>query len=57
VGIRDLSQRQMVIKKREDEIPIEKRKRQIRNRMVYNDLGFYGFVQILTTSVCALGKN
>src|SRR5581483_9195565 len=35
VVIGDLSQRQMVIKKQEEETPQEKRKRQIRNRMVY----------------------
>ena len=45
VVIGDLSQRQMVIKKHEDETPKERRKRQIRNRMVYNDRGLYGPVQ------------
>jgi putative transposase len=46
VVIGDLSQRQMVITKREGEIPKERRKRQIRNRMVYNDWGLCGFVQM-----------
>jgi putative transposase len=45
VVIGDLSQRQMVIKKHEDEISKERRKRQLRNRMVYNDWGLYSFVQ------------
>src|SRR5205814_3175216 len=47
VVIGDLSQRQMVIKKQEQETSKERRKRQIRNRMVYNDWGLYGFVQML----------
>ena len=47
VVIDDLSQRQMVIKKQEHETPKERRKRQMRNRMVYNDWGLYGFVQML----------
>src|SRR6266550_3447086 len=37
VVIGDLSQRQMVIKKQENESRKDRRKRQIRNRMVYND--------------------
>jgi putative transposase len=36
VVIGDLSQRQMVIKKEENETPKERRKRHIRNRLVYN---------------------
>src|SRR6266702_1150254 len=36
VVIGDLSQRQMVVKKKEDETPKDRRKRQIRNRVVYN---------------------
>src|SRR5690242_14052153 len=47
VVIGDLSQRQMVIKKQEEETLKEKRKRQIRNRLVYNDWGLYSFVQML----------
>jgi putative transposase len=47
VVIGDLSQRQMAMNKKEDETPKEKRKRRIRNRMVYNDWGLYGFVQML----------
>ncbi len=43
--IGDLSQKQMVIKKKEDETKQERNKRRIRNRMVYNDWGLYGFVQ------------
>src|SRR6266704_2238598 len=47
VVIGELSQRQMVIKKQEHETRKERRKRQIRNRLVYNDWGLYGFVQML----------
>src|SRR6266853_1074202 len=47
VVIGDLSQRQMVIKKQENETPKERRKRHIRTRVVYNDWGLYGFVQML----------
>ncbi len=50
VVIGDLSQRQMVLKKQEGETPKERHKRQIRNRMVYNDWGLYSFVQMLTYS-------
>jgi putative transposase len=57
VVIGDLSQRQMVIKKQEDETPKEKRKRQIRNRMVYNDWGLYGFVQMLAYKCLRFGKE
>ncbi len=57
VVIGDLSQRQMVIKKQEDETPKERRKRQIRNRMVYNDWGLYGFVQMLTYKCLRFGKE
>ena len=56
VVIGDLSQRQMVIKKREDETPKERRKRQIRNRMVYNDWGLYVFVQMLEYKCLRFGK-
>jgi putative transposase len=56
VVIGDLSQRQMVIRKREDETPKERRKRQIRNRMLYNDWGLYGFVQMLTYKCVRDGK-
>ncbi len=37
----------MVIPKQEHETPKERNKRHIRNRMVYNDWGLYGFVQML----------
>ena len=48
--------RQMVIKKQEHETPKERRKRQIRNRMVYNDWGLYGFVQMLAYKCLHVGK-
>ncbi len=57
VVIGDLSQRQMVIKKKEDETPKERRKRQIRNRMAYNDWGLYSFVQMLTYKCLRFGKE
>ena len=57
VVIGDLSQRQMVIKKQERETSKERRKRQIRNRMVYNDWGLYGFVQMLTYKCLRFGKE
>ncbi len=34
----------MAIKKKENETPKDRRKRQKRNRMVYNDWGLYSFV-------------
>ncbi len=57
VVIGDLSQRQMVIKKQEHETRKERRKRQIRNRMVYNDWGLYGFVQMLAYKCLRFGKE
>ena len=57
VVIGDLSQRQMVMKKQENETPKERRKRQIRNRMVYNDWGLYGFVQMLEYKCLRFGKE
>jgi len=57
VVIGDLSQRQMVIKKHEEETPKERNKRRIRNRMVYNDWGLYGFVQMLTYKCLRFGKE
>ena len=56
VVIGDLSQRQMVIKNR-GETPKERRKRQIRNRLVYNDWGLYGFVQMLAYKCLRFGKE
>ncbi len=53
----DLSQRQMVMKKHEDKTPKEKRKRQIRNRLVYNDWGLYSFVQMLGYKCLLAGKE
>ncbi len=55
--IGDLSQRQMVIQKQEHETPKDRRKRQIRNRMVYNDWGLYGFVQMLVYKCLRFGKE
>ena len=57
VVIGDLSQRQMVIKKQEQETPKERRKRQIRNRLVYNDWGLYTFVQMLEYKCLHVGKE
>jgi IS605 OrfB family transposase len=57
VVIGDLSQRQMVIKKREDETRRERNKRRIRNRMVYNDWGLYSFVQMLKYKCLRFGKE
>jgi putative transposase len=57
VAIGDLSQRQMVIQKKEDETPKERNKRRIRNRMVYNDWGLYGFVQMLEYKCLRFGKE
>jgi putative transposase len=57
VVIGDLFQRQMVIKKREEETPKERRKRQVRNRLVYNDWGLYGFVQMLSYKCLHSGKE
>ncbi len=57
VVIGDLSQRQMVIKKKEGETRKERRKRQIRNRMVYNDWGLSGFVQMLAYKCLRFGKE
>ncbi len=57
VVIGDLSQQQMVIKKSENETPKERRKRQIRNRMVYNDWGLSGFVQMLPYKCLLYGKE
>jgi putative transposase len=57
VVIGDLSQRQMVIQKQEEETPKERNKRRIRNRMVYNDWGLHGFVQMLTYKCLRFGKE
>src|SRR5260370_38718894 len=56
VVIGDLSQRQMVIPKQEHETRQERNKRRIRNRLVYNDWGLYGFVQMLTYKSLRFGK-
>ncbi len=57
VVIGDLSQRQMVIKKQENETSKDRRKRQIRNRMVYNEWGLYSFVQMLAYKCVRFGKE
>ena len=57
VVIGDLSPRQMVIKKQEQETPRERRKRQFRNRLVYNDWGIYSFVQMLAYKCQRFGKD
>lgn len=57
VVIGDLSQRQMVMQKQEHETPQEKKKRKIRNRLVYNEWGLYGFVQMLTYKCLLFGKE
>ncbi|GAC1392490.1 MAG: hypothetical protein NVS4B11_25590 [Ktedonobacteraceae bacterium] len=57
VVIGDLSQQQMVIKKQENETPKERRKRQLRNRMVYNDWGLSCFVQMLAYKCLLAGKE
>jgi putative transposase len=56
VVIGDLSQRQMVIKKQEHETCKERIKRRLRNRLVYNDWGLYGFVQMLAYKCLRFGK-
>lgn len=57
VVIGDLSQRQMVIKKQENETAKDRRKRQVRNRMVYNEWGLYRFVQMLAYKCLRFGKE
>jgi putative transposase len=57
VVIGDHALRQMVIQKHENETPKDRRKRQIRNRMVYNDWGLYGFVQMLVYKCLRFGKE
>ena len=57
VVIGDLSQRQMVIKQQGKETSKDRRKRQIRNRLVYNDWGLYSFVQMLTYKCLHFGKE
>ena len=57
VVIGDLSQRQMVIKKKEEETKQERNKRRFRNRLVYNDWGLYSFVQMLAYKCLLYGKE
>ena len=47
----------MVLPKLEQETPKERRKRQIRNRLVYNDWGLYSFVEMLTYKCVRHGKE
>ncbi len=44
-------------KKHESETPKERRKRRIRNRLVYNDWGLNGFVQMLIYKCLRFGKE
>jgi len=57
VVIGDLSQRRIKKKKKEHETKQERNKRRIRNRLVYNDWGHYGFVQMLIYKCLHFGKN
>jgi transposase len=47
----------MVIKKQEQEAPKERSRRQIRNRLVYNDWGLYSFVQMVAHKCARFGKD
>jgi putative transposase len=57
VVIGDLSQRQMVIPKKERETRKERNKRRMRNRIVYTDWGLYSFVQMLQYKCLRFGKE
>jgi putative transposase len=57
VVIGDRALRQMVIPKKERETRKERNKRRIRNRIVYNDWGLYGFVQMLKYKCLRFGKE
>ena len=57
IVIGDLSQRQMAMRKQEHETAKERRKRQIRNRLVYNDWGLSAFVQMLAYKCVGSGKE
>src|SRR5260370_32372976 len=57
VVIGDLSPRQIVMKKQENETPKERRKRQIRNRLLYNDWSLYSFLQILEYKCLRFGTE
>src|SRR5712692_2001939 len=56
VVVGDLSQRQMVVPKQENETPKERRKRKLRNRLIYNDWGLHGFMQMLAYKCERFGK-
>jgi putative transposase len=47
----------MVIHKKEHETRKVQKKRRIRNRIVFNDLGLYGFVQMLEYKCLRFGKE
>ena len=57
IVIGDLSQRQMAMRKHEQETTKERRKRQFRNRLVYNDWGLYAFIQMLAYKCALSGKE
>jgi putative transposase len=57
IVVGDLSQRQMVIRKKENETPQERRKRKLRNRLMYNDWGLYSFMQMLAYKCERFGKD
>ncbi len=57
VVVGDLSQRQMVIPKQENETPKERRKRKLRNRLIYNDWGLHSFMQMLAYKCERFGKT
>jgi putative transposase len=57
VVVGDLSQRQMVVKQKEQENLAERRKRHIRNRLVYNDWGLYRFLKMLAYKCERYGKE
>jgi IS605 OrfB family transposase len=57
VVVGDLSQRQMVIPKKEHETPKERRKRKLRNRLIYNDWGLHSFMQMLAYKCELFGKK
>jgi IS605 OrfB family transposase len=56
IVVGDLSQRQMVIPKQENETPKERRKRKLRNRLIYNDWGLHSFMQMLAYKCERFGK-
>src|SRR5260221_12013275 len=57
VVIGDLSQRQMVIPKKEHEFNQERNKRRITNAIAYNDCGLDGFIQLLESNIWRFGEG